>query len=112
MSHPGSLRPPLRLPWDIFSRRGRLRALRLRPQPDRGSVETVGAREADPAADSAVLASIVHKWRRQGSAVETYEFPAEEGLSHDVVDPCQPEQRIDLVYPILIDRITGPDAGQ
>jgi hypothetical protein len=59
-----------------------------------------------------VLARIVRKWRLHCSAVETYEFPAEEGLPHDVVHPYQPEQRIDLVYSILINRTIGPDAGQ
>ena len=51
-------------------------------------------------------------WRLQGSAVETYEFPAEEGLPHDVIDRYQPDQQIDRVYPLLIDLITGSDAGQ
>ena len=68
--------------------------------------------EADTAVNNAVLAAIVRKWRLQGSAVETYEFPAEEGLPHDVIDPHQPDQQIELVYPILIDLITGSSAGQ
>ncbi len=63
--------------------------------------------DADTAVNNAVLAAIVHKWRLQGSAVETYEFPAEEGLPHDIIDPNQPDQQIGLVYPILIDLITG-----
>jgi hypothetical protein len=72
----------------------------------------VVSNEADPAVNNAVLAAIVRKWRLQGSAVETYEFPAEESLSHDVIDPYQPKQQIDPVYPILIELITGSDAGQ
>ena len=67
--------------------------------------------EADTAVNNAVLEAIVRKWRLQGSAVETYEFPAEEGLPHDVIDPNQPDQQIDLVYPILIDLIEGSGAG-
>jgi len=68
--------------------------------------------EADPAVTNAVLAAVVRKWRLQGSAVETYEFPAEEGLPHKVINPYQPEQQIDRVQPILIDLITASDTGQ
>lgn len=67
--------------------------------------------EADTAVNNAGLAAIVRKWRVQVSAVETHEFPANEGLPHDVIDPRQPDQQIDLVYPILIDLITNGNGG-
>ena len=50
-----------------------------------------------PAGNTAGLAFILHRWRPHGSAVETYQFPAEAGLLHDVIDPYQPEQQIDRV---------------
>ncbi len=37
--------------------------------------------------------------------VATYEFPASLGLPHDLIDPNQPEQQVDLVYPVLIELI-------
>jgi hypothetical protein len=33
------------------------------------------------------------------------------GLPHDVVDPNQTEQQIDVVYPVLIELIAGDTAG-
>lgn len=33
-------------------------------------------------------------------------------LPHDVIDPYQPDRQIHLVYPILIDLITGSGIGQ
>ena len=78
--------------------------------PAAGRIVVV-SNEADAAVNNAVLEAVVRKWRLGGSAVETYEFPAEEGLPHDLIDPYQPEQRSDFVYPILIDLIEGPDAG-
>jgi alpha-beta hydrolase superfamily lysophospholipase len=62
--------------------------------------------EADTSVNNAVLDLLVRQWRMQGSAVETYQFPAQLGLPHDVIDPNQAEQQIDAVYPILIDLIT------
>jgi hypothetical protein len=52
---------------------------------------------------------VVREWRRRGSRVGTYEFPANWKLGHDFVDPDQPEARPDLVGPILLQllRIDG-----
>ncbi|HSG18621.1 MAG TPA: alpha/beta fold hydrolase [Anaerolineae bacterium] len=61
----------------------------------------------DPAVNNEVFAEIVDRWRSAGFPVESYEFPAELNLPHDVVDPRQPDARTELVYPILIDLITG-----
>ncbi len=41
-------------------------------------------------------------WRARGAAVTTYEFPAEEGLPHDLIDPQQPDGDIERVYPVLL----------
>ncbi|MEZ4769589.1 MAG: hypothetical protein R2844_14305 [Caldilineales bacterium] len=49
--------------------------------------------------------------RLQGSAVETYQFPAQLGLPHDVIDPNQTEQKVDEVYPVLVELITGTESG-
>jgi esterase/lipase len=47
-------------------------------------------------------------WRAHQANLATYEFPAELGLGHDLIDPSQPDQRIDIVYPRLIELIDQP----
>jgi hypothetical protein len=36
-----------------------------------------------------------------GARVETYEFPAEQHLPHDLIDPGNPAQNAGLVYPVI-----------
>ena len=38
--------------------------------------------------------------------ISLYEFDSKYNLIHDLMDPDQPKQQIDVVYPILIDLIT------
>ena len=38
------------------------------------------------------------------------EFAEKEQLGHDLIDPQQPNQRVEYVYPILLDLITKLDA--
>ena len=46
---------------------------------------------------------LVKEWRAfRPAAVKSYEFPAEEGVPHDFMDPNQPDQKIGLVYPRLL----------
>ena len=69
---------------------------------------------SDIAADNAATAYLAAKWREsRPGVVETYEFPASENVPHDFIDPQQSDQRIDLVYPRLIEMLeTGkPWAG-
>jgi carboxylesterase len=40
--------------------------------------------------------------RGGGERVERYEFAAGLGLGHDLIDPEQPYQRIEIVYPVLL----------
>ena len=57
----------------------------------------------DPAVNNAAVKQVADRWRRlRGDAVEYVEF---EGLpvNHDIIDPGNPEARIDVVYPRLIE---------
>ncbi len=38
--------------------------------------------------------------------VETYQFPEELEVPHDWMDPSQPDQRVDLVHPILLELLS------
>ena len=58
---------------------------------------------------------LAEDWRRLApEKVQTYEFGKDQGVVHDMVDPSQVNQRIDLVYPVWLDLIDGPasQAGQ
>lgn len=58
----------------------------------------------DDAVDNEVTAEVVANWRENGLAyLQTYEFEAGLGLDHDLIDPAHPKQKIDKVYPVLLD---------
>lgn len=60
----------------------------------------------DGSVDNTFAYDVEHRWQDYGVDVRTYEFPAELRLGHDLIDPTQPDQRTDLVYPQLISLIT------
>ena len=61
----------------------------------------------DLAVDNAAIARMVARWRAWGaSPVRTYEFPAELRLLHDMIDPGHAGQRVDVVYPKLMELVT------
>ena len=62
---------------------------------------------ADTAVSRAATRSVVLAWRRLGAhSLRWYEFAPALKLLHDLIDPAQPSQRTDLVYPILVELIT------
>lgn len=56
----------------------------------------------DESIDNDGVRAIVRRWRRHGANVLLYEIPAAWSLTHDLIDPAQPTQQIDHVYPLLI----------
>jgi alpha-beta hydrolase superfamily lysophospholipase len=63
----------------------------------------------DTSVNNMLTAEVVRRWQRSGLKVETYEFPISLGLDHDLIDPDQPHQPVDIVYPQLIALITHED---
>jgi pimeloyl-ACP methyl ester carboxylesterase len=64
----------------------------------------------DMAVSSQITRQLVAAWQSRGlQRVELYEFDRSEGLPHDLIDPNNPRQRVDLVYPILLDLIDRDD---
>jgi carboxylesterase len=60
----------------------------------------------DIAVSNQLTRQLVSLWQARGlRRVEFYEFEREQALEHDLIDPNNPHQRIDLVYPILLDLI-------
>lgn len=100
-----------------FSTRGLGEVLRL------GCAVTVSAGRAAPRARSTTMVTIendhainnqsardvVRAWRaRAGERIKDYEFPGSLKLGHDLIDPLQPYQRVDVVYPVLADLMLCP----
>jgi hypothetical protein len=48
---------------------------------------------------------VAETWRRQGGNVVVYEFPAELGLEHDLIDPVTPSPHTPEVYAKLIELV-------
>ncbi len=85
-----------------------------------GSAVQVAAQREPPAAQSILMvtnandtsvnnsltAQVVRDWQEHHATLATYEFGAELQLGHDLIDPTQPNERIDVVYPKLIELIT------
>lgn len=62
---------------------------------------------AEPRLDNRFTYRLVESWRAHGANVETYEFPASDRLPHDLIDPGNPAQNNQLVYPIVTRLIEG-----
>lgn len=64
---------------------------------------TVITNPSDEAVDNRGAEKLVDLWRLQGKTVHHHEFAEEWQLIHDLMDPDQPEQQIDRVYPQLLE---------
>jgi pimeloyl-ACP methyl ester carboxylesterase len=60
---------------------------------------------AEAGLDNRFTYQLVERWRRHGAAVSTFEFPASDRLPHDLIDPANPAQNTELVYPVAINAI-------
>lgn len=62
---------------------------------------------AEPRLDNRFTYALIKSWRGHGAEVGTYEFPAGDGLPHDLIDPGNAAQNTALVYPIVERLIAG-----
>lgn len=60
---------------------------------------------SDIAVNPEFTARVVKAWREHYANLASYEFEAALGLPHDVIDPDQPDQQTEVVYPQLVDLI-------
>lgn len=65
---------------------------------------------SDNVVDQTVIERVVAAWRQHGATVQTYQFPAEWQLIHDIMDPAQVEQQVARVYPQLIEWVEQKQA--
>jgi len=62
----------------------------------------------DTSVNNNLTSRVVDLWRGHGAKnLGTFEFDASLGLGHDLIDPSQPDQRTDIVYPKLIELINN-----
>jgi pimeloyl-ACP methyl ester carboxylesterase len=75
---------------------------RIRP-PQCPSIMTITS-ASDIAANNVLIEQLVANWRAlRPAGIETFEFPADQQVPHDFIDPNQINQRIDIVYPKIIE---------
>ena len=63
----------------------------------------------DTAVSNKTIYKLVERWRKHGATVETYEFPKEQKVWHDVIDPQNPTGQIDITYPVVTRMLTEYD---
>lgn len=78
---------------------------RIRPPAARALL--VVTNPCDEACDNRQAVQVAADWRAHGGNADTYSFPAEWQLIHDLIDPDQPQQQIERVYPVLVEIMTG-----
>ncbi len=86
-----------RLGGDVYT------AARRKP-PAAGAILAITTRR-DPAVNNAATRAVLRRWRAHGAAIREYQFGPELGSLHDIIGPYQPNARVDLVYPVVLDLI-------
>ncbi len=61
----------------------------------------------DQSVNNSLTYELTKEWRRGGAILTTYEFEAQLGLPHDLIDPNQPDQQIDIVYSQIVQLVTN-----
>jgi carboxylesterase len=74
--------------------------------PKAGSIAVI-TNAAEPRLDNRFTYQLVDLWRAHRAELSTFEFPASEHLPHDLIDPANPQQNTERVYPVVIDTISG-----
>ena len=80
---------------------GRLLTTSARKAPPKARSIAVVTNAAEPRLDNRFTYRLIESWRKHGANVETFEFPASDGLTHDVIDPGNAAQRTEYAYPIV-----------
>lgn len=80
-------------------------ALARREIPAAGSILVI-TNLNDPSVDNVVTDKVVNLWRaRRAKDVQTYQFPADLGLGHDIIGVTDPNMNLAAVYPKLLELI-------
>lgn len=83
-----------------------------RRHPPAARSVTIITNQADVAVQRSCALNLLACWQQLNAPhVDHYEFTSEHRLGHDLIDPLQPDQRVDFVYPIVIDLILRRSTG-
>ncbi len=67
---------------------------------------------SDQAVNNGITEDLVSAWKsRRPSGVSAYQFPKDEKVPHDFIDPSQPDQQTAVAYPKLIELLESPAGG-
>jgi hypothetical protein len=92
----------------LFQTAGSVLATARKDRPKAGELAVI-TNANEPRLDNRFTYRLVDEWRRRGAKVSTYEFPASDHLPHDLIDPANEEQNIELVYPVVARMIRADD---
>jgi pimeloyl-ACP methyl ester carboxylesterase len=92
----------------IFPRMGmEIRKLNRKTPPAAKEIWMV-INDHDADVDGVYVQKVAEEWRaKKPGAIHIYHFPDELGIIHDCISVEQPKQRVDIVYPVLMDIING-----
>lgn len=71
-----------------------------RNPPKAGSIAVI-TNAAEPRLDNRFTYRLIDSWRKHGAGVRAFEFPIEDALPHDLIDPGNAKQNNALVYPVV-----------
>jgi len=99
------VRMPSRVVGQILRLALAVKALARQKAPSAGSIVVI-TNLNDPGIDNVAVDNVADLWReRRPTGVQTYKFPAELGLGHDIIDVKDPQMNVELVYPKLFELI-------
>ncbi len=88
-----------------YMRMGEMVISQARKAPPAAKAVVVVTNECDHAIDNTLVSQVVQLWKRHTKKLLAYTFPLSLNVGHDLIDPAQPDQRVDVVYPKLIEEI-------
>lgn len=59
----------------------------------------------DTTINNALTEEFVTSWLAHGANLSRYDFGIDLKLGHDLIDPTAPDQKVDVVYPVLLDLV-------
>jgi len=77
--------------------------------PSAGEIVVI-TNDADTAVSNATTQALTDLWRSGGAVLTTYEFAAEHGLGHELIDPEEPGANPALTYPVIVQLVEEPAA--
>ncbi len=89
-----------------YMRLGELVLRQARKQPPVVPSVVMVTNDSDHAIHNGLVDNLARLWQAKGAkGLKSYTFPLSLHVGHDLIDPAQPDQQIETVYPKLIEEI-------